>query len=301
MGWSPVRRFIVPLVLLVLPAVSGAQDKALAVFGGFVVDSAQRPVANAEVAIAGLDLKASTDDKGAFRLKDVPAGIHRVTVRHLGYAQLDTLMVFGDQQVVERRITLGASVVTLDSIVAESRVTDPIMLEFEENRARGFGRFLGADDLAKMTVRPLGSAVQQLQGLEVVRGNSGQGWVSGRRGTPTHCPQSVMNSGPTGPTPQSAAAAQEATDQCLRRERLYYVPDPAELAQGVKRVCYAVVYVDRHIMNSGRPTPPFDLNIYVAEQLIGFEWYADVSQAPAQYSRPEAQCGVAILHLKKGK
>jgi hypothetical protein len=289
-----IRR-IVLLSLLATPVVVRAQDKAFAIFGGLVVDSTQRPIANAEVAIAGLDLKASTDDKGAFRLQDVPAGIHRVTVRHLGYAQLDTMMVFADNQVVQRRITLGANIVTLDSIVAESRVTDPFMLEFEENKARGFGRFLGADELAKMTVRPLGFAVQQMQGIAVIRGNGGQGWVTGKHAPSTHCQASIGGR----QTPQAARAAQDATDQCLQRERVYYVPDASEESQGVKRACYAVVYVDRHIMNSGRPTPPFDLNAYTAAELIGFEWYTDDNEAPPLYASRDAQCGIAVLHIKK--
>src|ERR1043166_2534228 len=277
--------------LLPIMATAAAQEKALAVFSGIVVDSAQHVIANAEVAFPGLELKASTDDKGGFRIKDVPAGIHRVTVRRIGYAQLDTLMVFAENQLLERRITLGANVVTLDSIVTAAPARDFAMLEFEENRARGFGRFMTGDELAKMTVRPLGLAVQQMQGLNVLRGNAAQGWITGKRAAATHCPASVAGR----QTPQAARAAQEATDECLRRERLYYVPDPSEDAQGVKRACYAVVFVDRHFMNPGRPTPPFDLNIYVAEQLIGFEWYADLSQTPPQYSRPEAQCGTAIL------
>jgi len=287
-----------PVALIaVLPFTASAQDKALAVFAGVVVDSAQRPIQNAEVALAGVNAKASTDDKGAFRIKDVPAGIHRVTVRHLGFAQLDTLMVFAENQVLERRITLGDKIVTLDSIVAVNKPIDPLMVEFEENKARGFGRFMDAEELAKMTVRPLGFAVQQMQGLQVIRGNSGQGYILGKRGPATGCPPSVGGL----QTPQAAAAAQAATDACLRREGLYYVPDATEAAQGVKRACYAVVYVDRHLMNSGRPTPPFDLNVYVAEQLIGFEWYADGSQTPPQYSHQNAQCGVAILHIKKSK
>jgi hypothetical protein len=290
-------RFCAAALVVLLPFTALAQEKALAVFSGIVVDSAQRPIANAEVALEGLNAKVNSDDKGTFRIKDVPAGIHRVTVRHLGYAQLDTLIVFAENQVLERRITLGDRIVTLDSIVSVNRPVDPLMVEFEENKARGFGRFMGAEELAKMSVRPLGFAVQQMQGLQVMRGNAGQGWITGSRASTTHCPPSVGGR----QDPGSAAAAQAATDECLRRERLYYVPDATEASQGVKRACYAVVYVDRHIMNSGRPTPPFDLNNFVAEQLIGFEWYADGSQAPVQYSHQNAQCGVAVLHLKKTK
>jgi hypothetical protein len=283
------------LVAFVTPTVLSAQDVALTSFIGFVVDSAQHPIANADVAIGGLDLKAKTDDKGAFTMKDVPAGIHRVTVRHIGYAVLDTLIVFPANQIVQRRVTLGATAVTLDSIVSEAPRRDPVMAEFEENRARGFGRFLGTDELAKMTVRPLGLAVQQMQGIAVIRGGAGQGWVTGKHAPSTHCPSSVMGA----KSPQAARAAQDATDECLRRERVYYVPDPSEEMQGVKRACYAVVYVDRHIMNPGIPTPPYDLNVFTAEQLIGVEWYTDDNEAPPQYASRQAQCGIAVLHLKK--
>src|ERR1044071_241740 len=100
-----------------VPPARGQAPPAVASFAGVVVDSAQHPVNNADVELPGLSLKTTTSDRGLFRFSDIAAGIHRVTVRRIGYASLDTLIVFLAGQSVDRRITLGAKIVTLDSIV----------------------------------------------------------------------------------------------------------------------------------------------------------------------------------------
>src|SRR3954471_17286370 len=102
-------------LLSFVASVSAGQNKPV-LFTGTVVDSAKKPIANAEVSIAGMNLSKTTDDKGAFRIETVTSGVHQVSVRRIGYAQLDTSMVFpeGDQEVVWRE-TMTPHVVTLDS------------------------------------------------------------------------------------------------------------------------------------------------------------------------------------------
>jgi hypothetical protein len=293
-----MRRSLAITLLGILPALVAGQTRSVATFSGVVVDSAKSPIANAEVSFPGMSMQASTNDKGVFHIADIPAGIHRLTIRHLGFASLDTTVAFADGQTIERRVTLGTRVVTLDSIVATDAPasTDPLMVQFEENRARGFGRFLTRADLEKMQGRNLGNAMTQLAGLDIVRGYSGEAWVAGK-----HAPLSGCS-----PTRMSDDVAdgkrnQAITDQCLRRERVYYVPDDYEVEHGMRRTCFAQVYVDRDLMNPGRPTRPFDLNTFSPERLEAVEWYADAAQTPARYSAREAQCGVAILHQRKSR
>jgi hypothetical protein len=291
-----MRRSLAIAALLFTPAVVTAQVRASATFAGFVVDSVQHPIANAEVSLPGLSISIVTNDKGTFRLTDIPAGLHRVVVRRIGYGQLDTVIAFAENQTVERRITLGR-IVTLDSVVVvDAKVVSPFMAEFEANRARGFGRFITREELDKKEGQPLGSIMQQLAGLDLVRGNSGQSWVLGKHAPPTRCPPTPLTT-----SPAAATAAWEATDNCLRNERMLYVPEPFELRQGMKRACYAMVYLDRSLMNAGRPTPPFDLNSLAPGSLDGVEWYADAAQTPPQYNGRDSACGLVLLHLRRGR
>src|SRR4051812_19197244 len=94
-------------------SVSAGQGK-LVLFTGTVVDSARKPIANAEVAIAGMNLSKTTDDKGVFRIETVTPGVHQISVRRIGFAQLDTSMVFPEDQEVVWRVTMTPRVVTLD-------------------------------------------------------------------------------------------------------------------------------------------------------------------------------------------
>jgi len=72
--------------------------------------------------------------------------------------------------------------VTLDSIVVEatSPSSDPLMVEFAANKARGFGRFITRAELDKMEGQTLENVMSQLAGLGIVRGHSGQAWITGK-------------------------------------------------------------------------------------------------------------------------
>jgi hypothetical protein len=279
--------------LLFIAATAGAQADVV-VFSGTVLDSTKKPLANAEVMI-GLGTLKATDAKGLFRMETTP-GIHHVTVRKIGFAQLDTTMTFPLDQEVIWRVTMTAKVVTLDSVVVRAPM-EPWQVEFEANRKRGFGRFMTREDLLKLGQTPLPTALRRLSGAEIMRTNNNAAYIASKRGPITGCPPPAPAANPRG-----AFEAQEKTDECLRRERIYYVPDGAERQMGVKRACYPVVYMDNQIMTPGRPTPPFDLGTFaVADQLDAVEWYESESQTPPKYSVNIARCGVLVLHVHKKK
>ena len=289
-----MRRYLTTaIVALILPVFVHAQQTARSTFAGTVVDSVQHPIANAEILIPGLAIANTTNDKGVFRLTDITTGIHRVVVRRIGYGQLDTTIVFPEGQTVERRITLGR-IVTLDSIVTSAPIRDLEMAAFEEHRARGFGRFLTRAQLEQKEGQSLGSLMQQLSGLGIVRGIGGQNWIVARRAPMTGCPPTKIAE-----TPAAQIAAQRQTDACLRSERLYYVPEDYETMQGMARACYSLVYLDRSLMNFGHPTQPFDLNSLAPGRLEAIEWFESATQVPAEYNGRDAQCGLAILHTRR--
>jgi hypothetical protein len=285
----------VPEAVLAMSLVaSAAGAQRLVVFTGTVLDSAKKPLANAEVSIAGMNLSKTTNDRGVFRMETVTPGIHQITVRKIGFAQLDTAMNFPDDQEVVWRVTMTEKVVTLDSvIVREPR--EPWVDEFESNRKRGFGQFMGSAELAKFEGVPLPTTLRSLRGAEIIRTNTSSSYILSKRGNITGCPPP-----PPTPTQRQAFQAQEALDECLRRERLYYVPDGAERQFGVKRGCYPQVWVDNQLMNPGRPTMPFDLATFTAtREIAAIEWFESESQTPPRYGNGSARCGVLILHVKK--
>ena len=289
-----IRRTIVSVFALAFVAgIASAQNK-LAVFSGTVVDAAKKPLGNAEISIGGMNLTKTTDDKGAFRMETVISGVHRVTVRKIGYAQLDTTMVFPEDQEVVWRVTMTEKLVTLDSVFVRAP-REPWVEEFESNRKRGFGQFMDRDELAKMDGVPLPTVLRRFRGAEIIRTSNSSSYMVSKRAPITGCPPP-----PPAVNPQAARANQEANDECLRRERVYYVPDRVEIQYGMKRACYPQVWMDRQLMNPGKPTMPFDLATFSATREIeAIEWYESESQTPPRYGAQNARCGVLVIHVKK--
>lgn len=285
------KRLLIAVVLSSLPALALAQ--ATGVFTGVVVDSMQRPLPGAEVSLPTLSISRTTDDRGAFRIAEIPAGTQRVVIRKIGFGQLDTAIVFRDSQTVERRVTLGR-VAILDSVVVEARHVDREMAGFEERRAHGTGRFLTRAQLAKMEGQTFGAVVQQLSGVALIRGAAGQSYIISKHGPSSRCPQPAP-----GRTPAEAARYQEITDECLRRERVFYVPETFEARQGIVRACYAIVYFNGQLMNPEHPTFPFDVNTFAPLQIEAVEWYESLGSVPMEYNARDARCGVLVLHSRR--
>lgn len=281
-------------LLAVVAGVASGQNKFV-LFTGTVVDSAKKPLANAEVSISGMNLTRTTDDKGAFRMETVSIGVHHVTVRKIGYAQLDTSMAFPEDQEVVWRVTMREKSVTLDSVIVRAPI-DPLMEDFEANRKRGFGRFLQRADLAKLDGASLPNVLRGMQGANIVRTRTTASYITSKRSPTSACTPPKGHR-----TYEEAKQFQEAWDDCLRRERIYYVPDPSEIQQGGVRACYPLIFVDRQLMNTGRPTPPFDIGQFATDQIEAVEWYESESQTPPTYARNGGNCGVLVLHLRKKK
>jgi hypothetical protein len=102
-----------------------------------------------------------------------------------------------------------------------------------------------------------------------------------------------------GRTPKEAEEEQRITDDCLRSERVYYVPEDFEALQGMKRFCYALVYLDYSPLNATRPVMPFDLNRFLPEQIEAIEWYESEGAVPPPYGAADARCGLLVLHKRR--
>jgi hypothetical protein len=138
--------------------------------GSVSTDSTQQPIADAEVTLPELSLSVLTNDRGEFRLSDVPAGTHQVVVRRLGYGPLDTRITFAANQTVDRRIFLSRFVL-LDSVVTTAEVA--VIPSFEQHRKIGLGTFITRAELAKKEGFVLSTVLADVRGLGLLRGSGG--------------------------------------------------------------------------------------------------------------------------------
>jgi len=280
--------------LVLIAASAKAAVTAAKLSGTVVTDSVGRPIADAQVTLDDLGLTAFSDSAGTFRLTAIPPGSHRVSARHLGYSpQMLTLdFVAGGET---RQVFSMRRVVTLDSVLvaASQAPRDPGMEAFAEHKARGFGRFVTRAELEKQSGRSVAAIMEQLEGVGEVPGRQNQAWIMSRRGTPMPPRCSPASRGTSRIDPDSWFRAKE----CYRREG-WYLPDDSELDQGMKPGCYALVYVDKALMN---PTfEPFDLNSLIVSQIEALEWYSGMTQIPPEYASRVTRCGVLVVHTRRG-
>jgi hypothetical protein len=278
-----------------------------AVFTGVVVaDSTGAAITDVEVVLTDLGRSIMTNEQGAFRLADIPAGMHKVLVRRIGYAPAAADIAFIANETVEHRIALSHV-----TTIAAVEVTEPIVNKtFEENRRLGMGTFFTRADLEKQRGRQLSSVLATVNGLGMVIGTAGHAYIAGKRAPatiPSQIPQGLNSEG-VRPTPCGGTGSMTGgpggacpfTKESLRDQGIY-CPEAGEERQGISCACYAQVFVDGRLMNNQRPTEPFDLNSLSTDLLEGIEFYSGPSQTPSQYATLNATCGVLVVWTRRSQ
>jgi hypothetical protein len=250
-------------------------------FTGRVQTSAGEPLAEAEILMPSVNLAATSNARGEFRIEGVPPGVHSVQVRKIGYSfdqrQLEFVSANVDRTFTGERITL------LDSLVRTERsYRDPNLDEFEERRRIGRGRFITRAEIASREGALLGSFMLQIPNLSVHSAAGGEYVMS----KSARCHERP----PTRFRPRSGALCS-----------IFYVPSDVEAASGVPIGCFAKVYLDNALMNSGTPTPPFNLRSLPPPSVEAMEVYSRSAEVPPKYAHLNSGCGVVVIHTRRPK
>jgi hypothetical protein len=109
------------------------------------------PLSRARVTIAGSGIIGTSDGRGHFTLSGLPGGTQTLETKAVGYMP--------DRRVVDliagRTPTVTVTLATLESVLDTIRVTAQRVYSadsrgFERRRRMGFGKFFGADDIARL-------------------------------------------------------------------------------------------------------------------------------------------------------
>ena len=103
--------------LTLLPAVAAAQGGTLR---GVVRDSADRPLANAEVVATPGPHRARTDSLGRWSMTGVDGGQYRVHARKLGYSPGEATADLHDNGTLDVTVTLEHRMANLDTVVVNA-------------------------------------------------------------------------------------------------------------------------------------------------------------------------------------
>ena len=255
--------------IAVVDLVLDRQPQRAAVFAGVVMsDINGAPIADVQVMLPGVPRNAFTDERGTFRISNVPPGIHQVVARRIGYQQLELRIQVAANQTVERQLLLSR-VVTLDTVAVRAAT----IRTFEDHRAVGLGKFWTRDELAKQEGRRLGDVLQATAGLSVISGGAGAAWVATSRGV---------------------RAGFDSLRNCFALEN----SSMADIRKSCG--CYVQVYLDDMPLFSrrqGEEVP--NINRVPVAAIEAIEFYSGPAQTPARYSGLNANCGVLVIHTRR--
>ena len=283
-------------------------DQTLVVLSSFsgtiVADTTGVPIDNAEVTLTDLARTVHTDRRGAFRMTDVPLGPHLLSIKHVGFAPTITTVDLSRQSTVWPRILL----VRANTLAKVTVSADGIPAEFEERRAVGVGRYLTRKEFDKQPGRRLGDMLTQVPGFGTAAGGAGHKWLVGKRAPlhllPNMAAPTAQNPRPTAcgsviPTQPGQSAVCNFSADDLRNQG-YYCATDTEVRQGMPScACYTQVYLDGRMLNTERPTEPFDANTLPLDDIVGIELYASAASTPGRYSSPNAICGVMLVWTRR--
>jgi hypothetical protein len=269
--------------------------------GTVLADSAGVAIDRAEVLLRDLGRSVLTDRRGQFRFSDVPIGPHILAIRAVGYQPFLGSVQLDARRTVDQKYLLPRAAQTLAAVEIEG---EGLPQEFEERRSAGLGAFLTAKDIQATRASRLGPVLAQARGFGAANsGLSGgaQAFVVGKRPPQRILPRGAPRPGPDGARGECgsrSAACGFTTDDLVGQG--YYCPTAGDRAQGITLcACYARVYVDNRLMNSGKPTEPFDINTIPPEQVAGIELYTTPASTPARYSQLDAVCGVMLVWTRR--
>ncbi len=238
---------------------------AFATLSGTVLrDSAGVPVAGADVSIADIGKAVLTDERGSYRIGDIPPGAYHVTVRKLGLTAADTVLTFTRGRAVRHVVTLAKTQV-LNRVTTRATALPP---SFDDHYRIGLGSFLTRDQLAKQEGARLADVVSQLRGIRIVADTRhNELW-------------------PTSARRQDCSPELDKMKLCP--------PDTSTMYR-----CWSQVYVDRVLMNRGNPTTPYNLNEFPVDRIEAVEYFAGASETPTEYSVLNSNCGVLVLWTRR--
>ena len=168
---APVVLCALAIVNLFLLTATEVRAQASGILTGVVTAEDASPLRLARVSIAGTQLNVVTEPDGTFRLLGVPAGVHTIEVKLLGYSPLALPVEVLGGESLYMKLLLTANPVTLAAVEVrgDSGMT-PLMKGFMARKARGNGTFLDRDQIAAMQPRSFTDVLRRVAGIQIHTG-----------------------------------------------------------------------------------------------------------------------------------
>lgn len=142
-------------VLALILLTSAALHAQTVVRGRVVTDSSGRPLAGAEILVAGDKAPVLSTGNGLFEVRGLSVGRHYLLIRHVGYRPERREISLAAADTLDLLVRLQVAAQLLDSIVVESRspILSPGLRGMEARRLRGIGKFVTTAQLRDLDGR----------------------------------------------------------------------------------------------------------------------------------------------------
>ena len=266
--WLSVRALLSGCLAAILcGAPLGAQGVTGPAFvtGTLRADSIGTPIVGAELVLTSLGRTTRSDSAGAFAFRGLPSGIHRLTVRAVGYQTIMATLDVPSDGVDDAHMTLKRTTTTLEKVdvSAAGGIRSFLLNGFEDRRKVGIGRFVDSTTFGKQDPKRWPSVIlERVPGIRLINYGGRRSFAS-TRGTIS------FNNSPRG--------------------------NKIDAAQGAPVACYVQVIVDgMQRYGSSTEEPLLDIN-GLEGPFVAAEYYT-VSEPPHQFNRGgNAPCGTLVL------
>jgi hypothetical protein len=157
------RAFLVALCTAVAAPLCAQTPAANSLFTARVLDArTERPIAEANILLLGLERTARSDSLGNIRLTQLPAGKHIALVRAFGFDSLLFAIDIAQSDTAEADLMLTPVTQRLETVRVEATggMMAAHMAEYEDRKKVGLGKFLDSTVFQAFPGTPLGDVLR---------------------------------------------------------------------------------------------------------------------------------------------
>lgn len=252
-----------------VPSALAGQGGQTGTLSGQILDEVTRaPVEGARIVLEGLEREGISNRLGRFALSAVPAGMVRVRLERLGYAQSRGAVEIKAGEVTEALLYMSTEAVPLDGIVVTARRREaklPTVEGFERRYYSGWGRFVLEDEIQQRNPTKLVEVLRET-GLEVT--GNGTSVLLSR----ANCAPAVYIDGVKVTHPQLIKRNSKPSYQNLW-------PDPG--ASPAQEAAY-------------------NLSLVHPSSVVAVEVYRSTLETPAEFLDFSSNCGAVVVWTRRG-
>jgi hypothetical protein len=129
------------------------------------------PLAGARVGLRGTMAETVSDERGAYNLVDLPAGTQTLEARAIGYIPISRTITLSSKRPITFDVKFDAAAQILQAVeVTGKQVYDKATEEFNKAKQRGFGYFLGREEIERRNAFQATDLLRTAPGVTVYQG-----------------------------------------------------------------------------------------------------------------------------------